>query len=633
MSIMDITTLHYAQSKRLFKKAFWLGLIIIMPFINLMAQTTDDFVITIETTSDNESFTIPTTGSGYDYNVDWENDGTVDTTGVNGDISHTYPSAGKYSIRIMRNDGGAEGTSWNGFPRIYFNDTGDKDKILSVNQWGTGAWESMEKAFYGCSNLNSASVMGGTGEPDWATDAPDLSNVESMSEMFHGALIFNQPVNHWNTENITNMRAVFRLCEPFNQPLDNWNTDNVTTLYEMFYGDTVFNQDIGGWNTENVTTMSAMFYYASAFNQDIGSWNTAEVTDMKGMFWGASSFNQDIGSWDIGKVNRIYAMFADAVSFNQDISGWDITSVNGPYMLGWMFWQATSFNQDISSWNTSNITIMTDMFAGATSFDQDLSGFDMSSVTDADEMLDSTALSVSNYDNTLIGWDAQDLQSDVILGAAGLKYCLADSARTHMINTDNWTINGDSKECNSSLPIELLSFDLFAKEDVNQLIWKTAAETNINMFVIERMNPQNKKITQIGTVKASGDSHAILSYEFNDTKPLHDAYYRIRIMQYSGISRYSGWLHVTRRNSGLELTALYPNPAKDMVNIEIFNGSCKTVSIDVRDLTGKILLKKSFNTNLDIQKIKLNLGDISAGTYLIVIENDNDRIIKLLVKE
>ena len=52
----------------------------------------------------------------------------------------------------------------------------DKDKLLSIDQWGTNKWTSMESAFYGCSNTDFAAV-----------DAPDLTLVSDMSEMFRGA--------------------------------------------------------------------------------------------------------------------------------------------------------------------------------------------------------------------------------------------------------------------------------------------------------------------------------------------------------------------------------------------------------------------------------------------------------------
>jgi hypothetical protein len=43
------------------------------------------------------------------------------------------PNPGIYQVAIRGN-----------FPRIYFNDTGDKEKIISIDQWGDVNWTSME---------------------------------------------------------------------------------------------------------------------------------------------------------------------------------------------------------------------------------------------------------------------------------------------------------------------------------------------------------------------------------------------------------------------------------------------------------------------------------------------------------
>jgi hypothetical protein len=53
-----------------------------------------------------------------------------------------FGTAGTYDVAI-------EGT----FPRILNLDSGDKLKLVSVENWGNIAWASMESAFYGCSNM------------------------------------------------------------------------------------------------------------------------------------------------------------------------------------------------------------------------------------------------------------------------------------------------------------------------------------------------------------------------------------------------------------------------------------------------------------------------------------------------
>ena len=73
----------------------------------LGAPTQRPFVTTWQTTTPNENITIPTTGTGYNYTVDW-GDGTVEN-GFTGNATHTYVTAGTHTVSISGD-----------FPRIYF---------------------------------------------------------------------------------------------------------------------------------------------------------------------------------------------------------------------------------------------------------------------------------------------------------------------------------------------------------------------------------------------------------------------------------------------------------------------------------------------------------------------------------
>ena len=252
----------------------------------------EPFITTWETTSANEPVTIPTdTGdSDYDFTVDW-GDGTVEQiTGTDPDPSHMYSSAGTHTVEIT-------GT----FPHLFLNacssslcdgDEANAEKLQSIDQWGSVEWQSMEGAFAGASNLTYA-----------ASDAPDLTRVESMSRMFEDASSFNGDIGSWNTGNVTDMASVLRGATDFDQDVGDWNVSNVTNMLSMFNGAESFNQDIGDWDVSGVIVLSGMFAGATSFNQDIGSWDTGSATDVSFMFSGATSFNQDLGGWDVSGVN------------------------------------------------------------------------------------------------------------------------------------------------------------------------------------------------------------------------------------------------------------------------------------------------------------------------------------------
>lgn len=226
--------------------------------ITIMVSDVDEaFITTWETTTANETIQIPALPWAYTYNytVDW-GDGTVTTEDDRSE--HTYATPGTYQVSITGD-----------FPAIVFfnnSDTQNRARFKAVNQWGDIQWESMEGAFGYCLNFEIT-----------ATDVPDLSNVESMQEMFVNCTNFNSSIGNWDVSNVKNMRL-------------------------MFFDAHVFNQDIGSWNVSNVTDMRSMFYDAHAFNQNVGAWNVSNVTDMNNMFREADAFNQNLNSWSVNNV-------------------------------------------------------------------------------------------------------------------------------------------------------------------------------------------------------------------------------------------------------------------------------------------------------------------------------------------
>ncbi|REE01070.1 BspA family leucine-rich repeat surface protein [Marinoscillum furvescens] len=270
------------------------------------------FITTWQTTTENESITIPTRGSGYAYTVDW-GDGSTDTTTYQGSAIHVYTDPGIYSVSII-----------GVFPRIYFNNGRDKDKILTIEQWGDIQWTNMNRAFKGCSNLTIP-----------ATDAPNLSAVYDMYDMFFGATSMNADIGHWDVSNVRVMRGVFLLASSFNQDISSWDVSNVNFMEYMFDKATSFNQDISGWDVSKVTSMKGMFQLSSAFDQDLGAWNIEKVENMSLMFnesgMSGYSYDQTLQGWaekavqnnvTVGVKDMLYCFGESARESLKSNAGW-----------------------------------------------------------------------------------------------------------------------------------------------------------------------------------------------------------------------------------------------------------------------------------------------------------------------
>lgn len=169
---------------------------------------TTSFITTWRTTSANETITIPTFGSGYNYDISTSDGQTF--TGVTGNQTITFATAGDYDVSIS----GA-------FPRIYFNNGVERAKIVDVKQWGNISWTTFLKSFFGCVNLQLT-----------ATDSPNLSNATTLQNMFRGCTILNASINHWDVSNITNMRALLQQTL-FNQNIGSWDITNVSNFQDF----------------------------------------------------------------------------------------------------------------------------------------------------------------------------------------------------------------------------------------------------------------------------------------------------------------------------------------------------------------------------------------------------------------
>ena len=229
----------------------------------------------------------------YNFDIDWDDDGIFDTLGVNNSILIQYPSPGTYTVRIRSI-----------YPSIYFSSTGffpntvnyDQDKIISIDQWGTNPWQNLSSAFLNCSKLTNNT-----------TDAPNLTSVTDLYNMFSGASSFNADLSNWDVSTITNMAYMFQAAFTFNGNVTNWDVSNVRVMNAMFADAYNFNQDISAWNVSSVYSTDLMFAN-SGFNQDISNWNL-NSSRMGGMFLFARHFNQDISSWNIQNTFDMVSLF------------------------------------------------------------------------------------------------------------------------------------------------------------------------------------------------------------------------------------------------------------------------------------------------------------------------------------
>ena len=394
--------------------------------------------VTTSTTDANLNFKIPFI-TGTNFSINW-GDGNTDTglSSGNAAVTHTYSTAGTYSIEVgQAGDAGpptkiAFGPS-NGEPNNFSTPGNGAKAVTEITQWGSIQWTDVVSMWCGCLNLDTIS----------ATDTPDLSNVGGTdgTKFMFGAMrlrdgfdapslsTVNSSINNWDVSSIRNFSFTFKRCNSFNANINNWDIsgiDQSTGLTSMFSGARLFNQPLNNWTLPSaVTSLSSMFSAhdtTNGFNQDIGSWNVSNITNMSSMFSSNAAFTGiNLENWErttagnvstVGNVTNMAQMFWYGYGLaNTAISNWDTSSVTNFYgMFGrWGFPTGSNPQIDVGNivkyWDTSSATNMFYFFSENRAINQNVGSINISSLTNGGGMFyRSDLMSTANYTDTIVGF-------------------------------------------------------------------------------------------------------------------------------------------------------------------------------------------------------------------------------------
>jgi hypothetical protein len=206
---------------------------------------------------------------------------------------------------------------------------------------------------------------------------------------------------------------------------------------------------------------------------------------------------------------------------------------------------------------------------------------------------------------------------------------------TDNIETAQFTSGGNHDSMNNfglwggSLPVEWLSFKGKYVGDQVQLDWSTGSEENNSHFEIERTH-DGAHWEKIGEVAGAGFASEVTRYMYMDENPYKDVnYYRIKQVDYDGQYDYSTVVMV---NSMVDVVTfnmkVYPNPASDIVHMEVSGGSNKG-TVNVINVQGAVVKKIPVNGNA----ISFDVSNFDRGIYFVkYTEGDRELVKRLVVK-
>jgi hypothetical protein len=202
-------------------------------------------------------------------------------------------------------------------------------------------------------------------------------------------------------------------------------------------------------------------------------------------------------------------------------------------------------------------------------------------------------------------------------------------ATTDLVAGNDWRI-GTNNISGSPLPIELISFNAISNNNLVDLNWITASETNNDYFSIEKSH-DGLSFENIGNVAGAGNSNTTLHYSYIDNDPFNNiSYYRLKQTDFNGKFTYSGIVSVSGSKED-NLSMKVSQSTNNGINLFVTSASSSTVVLSIFDLSGRIIFNKSINI-IDNQLI-LSPDMFSSGIYIFRLQSENKDIIqKIMIK-
>lgn len=172
------------------------------------------------------------------------------------------------------------------------------------------------------------------------------------------------------------------------------------------------------------------------------------------------------------------------------------------------------------------------------------------------------------------------------------------------------------------LPVNLKNFTATHQQGNRVLLnWQTATEAGIRSFSIQR-STDGVNFTGIGELPAAGNSTTEKDYRYTDHAVKHlqgTVYYRLDMIDKDGAHQYSSIVAVRLDSPGQPGLYLFPNPAKDFVQVTCPAGISGATRLKVTDMNGRSLIDQEHNLQTGTSSIPLKTGNLSPGQYIVTL--------------
>jgi hypothetical protein len=226
-------------------------------------------------------------------------------------------------------------------------------------------------------------------------------------------------------------------------------------------------------------------------------------------------------------------------------------------------------------------------------------------------LIDSIRFGMESNDSARISmkWIVAESAGQIITEIAG--------ALPPEFNEDN---NIDSLHFGVALPLTLMNFNGAVRNEEADLTWRTSSEVNVKHFELER-SPDGSRFDKVAIIKANNTSGQH-DYRYADAGfsklMVAYVYYRLRMVDLDGSYKYSKVVRLAQPNL-ISTVKVYPNPVKDMLQIQVQSVAAGDFTLRVVDAQGRLMLSRKYGVTTGPQTLTLPVQPLAKGWYVLVM--------------
>ena len=186
----------------------------------------------------------------------------------------------------------------------------------------------------------------------------------------------------------------------------------------------------------------------------------------------------------------------------------------------------------------------------------------------------------------------------------------------------------------ATLPVTFTAFDARQTDNGVVISWGVADINNHDYFSIERStNGTDFTAIHRNNDNINGSAQRSFSVTDDNLPAAGVIYYRIKQCDVNGACHYTD-IKTVKLSNQVKITRIYPQPAKDKLNVLYHSSDEGLGTITVTDINGKTVMQQTRKLDKGTQSVEIKTDQLGSGIYLITItDKKNQKTSQKFIKE